>query len=619
MRPCSLFNLVFTLILFSTILSCTTRYTQDTDLNNDSEVSEEVEVNIAEENFEEIENIKKTTIVKALNSDSEWADSVFNTLTAEEKIGQLIMVQAFSNMDKRHVDSLVRAVQDYKVGGLVVSLGGPVRQAKLMNKLQSLAKVPLLLAMDAEWGLGMRLDSTVSYPFMMTLGAIQDDSIIYQMGKEVAEQFKRIGMHVNFAPVVDVNNNPNNPIINYRSFGENKYKVADKGIAYMRGMQNHGIIAVAKHFPGHGDTDVDSHADLPIIPFTRERLDTLELYPFRELINNGIGGIMVAHLSIPELDATKNLPSTLSVPIVSQLLKDELNFEGLIFTDAMNMKGVTKYFKNGEADLRAIMAGNDILEITENAKVAIARIKRAILEGDIAQEEIDRRCKKVLAAKYWAGLNEYTPIKTENLIADLHTAGNDSTRRYMAEKSITLINNQNGIVPLHGNDQKVATLSLGTTKISWFQTSLQSKDIAQTHFYLPKNATRKAILALKEKLKAFDHVVVGIYGSPKFPNRNLGFSAELLLYIKELTNSPQTIFSVFANAYSMAQLPNIENSAGLMVSYENNPFAEEAAAKLISGKIGASGNLPVSVNEHLKSGQGILLVPYSPAPIKRRD
>ncbi|MDQ3537169.1 MAG: glycoside hydrolase family 3, partial [Bacteroidota bacterium] len=347
-----------------------------------------------------------------LNHADPWVDSVFNSLSNEERIAQMLMVAAYSNRGKAHEDSIINLIQQYKFGGLIFFQGGPIRQAKLVNKYQALSKVPLMIAMDLEWGLGMRLDSTISYPYQMALGAMQEsvagqENLIYEMGAEIGRQCKRMGIHVNFAPVVDVNNNPNNPVISYRSFGEDKYDVSRKGIAYMKGMQDQGILATAKHFPGHGDTGIDSHYDLPVIKHDRQRIDSLELYPFREIIDEGIGSIMIAHLNIPSLDDTKNLPSTLSKPIVTGLLKEDLHFQGLIFTDAMNMKGVTKYYPPGVADLNAVLAGNDILEFSLDIPKAIGEIKKAIRAGKISQQEINNRCKKILAYKKWMDLHQY--------------------------------------------------------------------------------------------------------------------------------------------------------------------------------------------------------------------
>src|ERR1700761_4671331 len=363
---------------------------------------------------------QKTSYINLLNRQNHWVDSVYRKLSRKQRVAQLFFVRAHTNRGQAYEDSVGQVIKDQQVGGLVFFQGGPVRQAELINKYQKLAKVPLLIEQDGEWGLGMRLDSTISYPYQMTLGAIQDNSLIYKMGQFVAYDFKRMGMQINLAPDMDVNNNPDNPVINYRSFGDNKYNVAAKGIAYMKGMQDGGILTTAKHFPGHGDTNVDSHLELPLLPFTCKRLDSLEEYPFREAIKAGISGIMIAHMDIPALDDTKNLPSTLSRKIVTGILKDSLGFKGLVVSDALEMQGVVKYFPNGEADVRAFLAGNDVLELSQNSARAILLIRQVVRKGGIPAEEFEARVKKILAAKYWAGLNRYHPTPVTHIMADLN-------------------------------------------------------------------------------------------------------------------------------------------------------------------------------------------------------
>src|SRR5471030_940417 len=362
---------------------------------------------------------QKEDFIRSLDRQNRWVDSVFKKMNRKKKIAQLFFVRAHTNLGQAYEDSVGAVIKDEQVGGLVFFQGGPGRQAQLINRYQKLTQVPLLIAMDGEWGVGMRLDSTISYPYQMTLGAIQDNSLIYKMGQQVAYDFKRLGMQMNFGPVMDINNNPDNPVINYRSFGDNKYNVAAKGIAYLKGMQDAGLLTTAKHFPGHGDTNVDSHLDLPLLPFTRGRLDSLEEYPFREAIKAGISGVMIAHMDIPALDNTKNLPSTLSRKIVTGVLKDSLGFKGLVVSDAMEMKGVVKYFPDGEADLRAFLAGNDIIELSQNSDRAIKKIRKAIRKGEISTYEFEARVKKVLEAKYWSGLNKYEETPLEHLSGDL--------------------------------------------------------------------------------------------------------------------------------------------------------------------------------------------------------
>ncbi|MDR2836419.1 MAG: hypothetical protein LBV69_09590, partial [Bacteroidales bacterium] len=336
-----------------------------------------------------------------LNCENQWVDSVFNSLSDDEKITQLLIYPAYSNLDKTHVAEIQALITDYKIGGLIFMQGGPVRQAKLTNEYQALSKTPLMITMDAESSLSMRLDSTVLYPFHMMSGAIKDNYFLYELGKEYARQLSRLGVHVNFAPDVDVNNNPNNPVINDRSFGEDKYNVSAKGLFFMKGLQDNKIMAVAKHFPGHGDTETDSHKTLPKITHSFQTLDTLHLVPFKYLIRNGVSGIMVSHLFVPSLDSIKNTPSTISKFTIEDLLINSMNFKGLVFTDAMNMQGLAAHVKSGEAEVKAIMAGNDVLLFPGKPNIVIPEIKNAISRGDLSWERINKSCKKILKAKYW--------------------------------------------------------------------------------------------------------------------------------------------------------------------------------------------------------------------------
>lgn len=549
---------------------------------------------------------RPSTLLEALEQPSTaWVDSVFNTLTPEQRIAQLIIIEAFSDQGPKYEADVMRLIKQYHVGGIIFFQGGPIRQAKLTNRYQAAAKVPLMIAMDAETGIGMRLDSTVQYPFQQMLGAIADNGLIYRLGAEVASEFKRLGMHVNFAPVADINNNPKNPIISYRAFGEDRLDVTAKSIAFMRGMQENGIIATAKHFPGHGDTDVDSHYDLPVIPHDKERLDSLELYPFKELIKHGIGGIMVAHMHIPQLDPTQNLPSTLSKPIVTGLLKEQLNYNGLIFTDAMVMKGVTKYFEPGVAEANALIAGNDILERLNNVPKAISAIKDAIRRGFLTQEDIDRRCKRVLAAKQWLGLDNYKPIELEDLVEDLNPGAADSTNRALAEAAITLLRNEKRGIPVRQKRRtKIATVSVGARRPTAFQREVSS--IANTtDFIISRKANAKEVKKLQNQLKHFDLVLVSLYGPSIRPSNNLGYSKEATEFVGQLAASNKAIITLFDNAYALSQFPGIEKSRTLILAYQSHYHAQEAVAKLVFGRLPARGKLPVTVNRHFGYGDGI--------------
>ncbi|HZB11981.1 MAG TPA: glycoside hydrolase family 3 N-terminal domain-containing protein, partial [Chryseolinea sp.] len=456
-----------------------------------------------------------------------WVDSIFNSLSIDERIAQIIAVAAYSNRDEGHKQEVLKLIHEQKIGGLIFFQGGPVRQAKLMNIYQSASKVPLLMAMDAEWGLGMRLDSTISFPYQMTLGAIQNDSLLYKMGVEVARQMRRAGLHFNFAPVADINNNPENPVINFRSFGEDKYNVTRKAIAYMRGMQDHGVLATAKHFPGHGDTGTDSHHALPLISHSQGRLDSLELYPFREMIRAGIGGIMVAHLNIPALDSS-GVPSTLSSSIITDLLRKKLGFTGLIVTDAMNMAGVTASNPPGIVDKEAVLAGNDMLELTEDVPRAIAEIRKAIREGKINQSDIDDRCRKMLAIKYWAGLAHRAPVNISNLQEELNTASAKLLNRNLLEAAITVLANNDTIMPLRNLDKmRIASVSVGRRQMTLFQKTL-SLYTKVDHFIVPADTNQQYIDSIMTKLNGYNHVIAGIHDEPGRPANRITFTQPVL-------------------------------------------------------------------------------------------
>ncbi|MEM9829362.1 MAG: glycoside hydrolase family 3 N-terminal domain-containing protein [Bacteroidota bacterium] len=535
-----------------------------------------------------------------------WVDSVMQTLSPDERIAQLIAVAAYSNRDEAHKQDLLQMIKRHKVGGLVFFQGGPGRQARMLNDFQEASEVPLLVSMDAEWGIGMRLDSTISYPFQMTLGAIQDDNMLYQMGLEVARQMKRAGMHMNFAPVVDVNNNPANPVINFRSFGEDKENVARKGIAYMRGMQDESILTTAKHFPGHGDTDTDSHYALPQINHPRTRLDSLEMYPFRKLIEAGVGGVMVAHLNIPALDPTEGLPSTLSKPIITDLLKEELGFNGLIVTDAMNMKGVTAGNEPGVVDKDAILAGNDLLEFTEDVPRAIAEIHQAIEQGIITQEQIDERCRKILAVKQWVGLDNYQPVVVKNITNDMTTPAGELLNRKLIEAALTVLENENDLLPIRRLDTlSIASVAIGAkSSITSFQKTL-SLYTEVDHLKVMAEAGADAAQTIRDKITNYDVVLVSVHDNSKYPRNRLKLSSSVKELLSDLTQRENTVLTVFKNPYVLDKLPNPQGADGLIMAYQDNRHTEELAAQLIFGGVGASGRLPVSVGNKYQAGDGI--------------
>ncbi len=518
-----------------------------------------------------------------------WVDSVYRSLSEEERIGQLFMVAAYSggpNMNAAKIEKLIRARQ---IGGLIFMQGGPARQAALTNRYQAMAQVPLLISMDAEWGLGMRLDSVTNLPKQMLLGAADDTVLAYSMGMAVAYQAKRLGVHVNFAPVVDVNNNPANPVINARSFGEDKHRVSRLGIAYMRGMQDYGVMACAKHFPGHGDVSVDSHKDLPLISKSRRQLDTLELHPFRELIKAGVQSMMIAHLAVPSLEPEPNVPTTLSRNTVTGLLKNDLGFKGLIFTDALDMKGVSKFYAPGDVDLRAFLAGNDVLLFSEDVPTAIAKIRAAIKSGQAGTADLQERVKKILAAKYNAGLHQFKPISTVNITADInqYTA---KLNAKAADAAITVVRDRMDLVPLNQN-ARVFCITLGGSPNKDLEQRLQRKAAGTyAYYHIPKGASLANAEASMNS-KEWDAIVVVVQGLSFYPGKSYGLDAAQLRFLEKTSARPNAIAAVMGNAYALKYLCDAKS---LICGYEDNEWTASALARLLGGELKPQGSLPVT-------------------------
>lgn len=533
-----------------------------------------------------------------------WVDSVFNSMTDDERLGQLFMIRA----NRKANDAALKAkaeklIQDYHVGGICFFKGHPSEQVSLTNHYQALSKLPMMVAIDGEWGISMRLDSTIKYPHNLTLGAIQQNSLIYQTGSEIAKECYRMGIHVDFAPVTDVNNNPNNPVINDRSFGENKFKVSAKSYMYMLGMQDQNVMACAKHFPGHGDTDVDSHYDLPKIMHSRARLDSLELYPFKILINQGVQSIMVAHLDIPALDKAKNRPTTLSKNVVTTLLQDELNFHGLIFTDGLEMKGVTKYFKDGEVEAEAILAGNDVMLLPESVPAAFKTIKQYIKDGKLSWERIYESTKKILHAKYELGLHHYYPKSIENLYEDLNAPYKKVLKRKLVQNALTLVKNDDNIVPIKDTKQKIAVLSIGSmTKTAFQKTALKYGDFS--YYNAPKKISRETHKNLLALTKYKDLVIIGVHDMSRHASKQFGITASTRKLIEDISAQNKVMLVIFGNPYSLKFFKNQRN---VMVAYEDDFDYRDLAAQALFGANDISGQLPVTASETYYSGQGIMI------------
>lgn len=532
-----------------------------------------------------------------------WVDSLYNQMSLEEKIGQLFMVAAYSNKNEAHARNIDSLIINQHIGGVIFFQGGPVRQALLTNRFQAKANVPLFVGIDAEWGLSMRLDSTYAFPWNMTLGAIQDLALIEEVGARMAKHSKRMGIHFNFAPVVDVNTNPLNPIIGNRSFGEDPENVAQKAMALTRGLQLNGVFATAKHFPGHGDTDKDSHHTLPSINHSLERMSKVELYPYKKLFKEGIVSVMVAHLNVPALEERQGYPSSISHNIVTDLLQKKMNFKGLIFTDALNMKGASSFKNPGEIDLAAFLAGNDILLFPENVPVAIEKFKEALANGSLTEARLEHSVKKILKYKYKAGLANYTPIDLENLHNDLNKPADEALHYRLMEAAMTVLKNKNKLLPLQELDkEKIAYVKLGDDDNTAFLASL--RNYAEVTVVESENLDD-----LITQLRGYTTTIIGYHKSNASAWKNHNFTTKELTWLYEISRTNNVILSVFAKPYALLSVQSYTNIEGLVLAYQNSNIGQELAAQLIFGSNGANGKLPVSINQDFAVGDGLKVKP----------
>ncbi len=536
--------------------------------------------------------------IEDYESQKRWVDSVYNTMTLKEKVGQLFMVDVFSSKPQKDTDKIKQLIKEYHVGGVIFSKGGPKRQAKLTNQYQALSKVPLLIGMDAEWGLAMRLDSTQAFPWNMTLGAIQNNDLIEETGRQIGRHCKRLGVHINFAPVVDINTNPNNPIIGNRSFGEDKEEVTQKSLAFMQGMQKEGIMASAKHFPGHGDTDSDSHKTLPTISFDAKRIDSVELYPYRKLIDEGLSSIMVAHLNIPSLEPRSGYPSSISKKVVSSLLQDSLKFNGLIITDALNMKGASDFKSAGDIDVEAFLAGNDILLMSEDVPLASQKIISAYYSKIITEERLANSVRKILLAKYKVGLHNYKPVELLYLHEELNSVKNKVLHHELVENSLTVIKNARATLPVKNLDlKKIAYVSLGDDSGEAFYEQLSKYTQVD---WVKANQLSDMITQLRD----YNYVIVGFHKSDSSPWKDYKFTDKELVWLYEIGRLNTTVLSIFARPYAMLDMLTTANFESIVMAYQNSVVAQQKTAQLLFGAIEAKGKLPVSLGEDFPRGTG---------------
>ncbi len=547
-----------------------------------------------------------------INEKKHWVDSVYNSLTLEERIGQLFTVAAYSGGKGYNEEAITKLLQAHQLGGLTFMQGTAPHQAALTNKYQKMAQVPLLISMDAEWGLGMRLDSVKSFPRQMMLGAADDSMLVYTMGTKIAEQCKRMGVHIDFAPDIDVNNNPGNPVINSRSFGEDKTRVARLGKAYMHGLQNNGVVACGKHFPGHGDTNTDSHLDLPVVNKSLEQLDSLELYPFKELVAEGVNSIMVAHLNIPSLDTTAHVPTSLSANAVKNLLREKLGFNGLIFTDALGMSGVTKYFPSGEADLRAFIAGNDVLLFSQDVPTGIAKIKAAIDSNIIPMESLEKSVKKILHTKYYVGLTKFKEIDTVNATEDLNKAV-EAFKKQASEKAITVVRDDNQVLRKINQNMSIAYLGINADKTTPLYEALKEEYPNMKAVWLPKTGDNEVCRNVLANAANYDAIIVGIHKINFVPNNNYGLNEEALAVIRQAAQKKNTMIINMGNAYAMQYYCD---APSVMVTYDDDSITEVSAAEILLKKHKAYGHLPVTTCVDGKSVVPVKATTPVAAPVK---
>ncbi|MEM9917915.1 MAG: glycoside hydrolase family 3 N-terminal domain-containing protein [Bacteroidota bacterium] len=544
------------------------------------------------------------TAAESLAEEEAWITDVFDAMNEEERIAQLFMIRAHSNIGPDHIAKVEKIIKEHQVGGLCFFQGTPEKQAELTNRYQALSKrVPLLISMDAEWGLGMRLKSSaVSFPRQLMLGAIQDNRLLYEMGQEVARHCKRLGVHVNFAPVADVNNNPENPVINTRSFGEDRYNVAAKSYAYMKGMQDAQVMACAKHFPGHGDTDVDSHYDLPIISHDRQRLDSIELFPFRVLADHGIQSMMIAHLHVPVIDNRENRPTTLSRNAVSNILKEELGFEGLIFTDALDMKGVTKHHEEGEVEANALVAGNDVLLLPGDIPLAIQSIKRYVSEGKLSMEDVYESVRKILRSKYRLGVTKFEPLRIANIWEDLNNKESDVLKRRLIRNALTLVRNKEDLLPFRQMEKgKIGSLAMGSLSQTSFQNTL-SKYAEVEHYYAAKNMSTTASRRLISKLGQKEVVIIGLHDMSSYASKNFGIDMSQRAFIDALRKMTKVVLVVFGNPYSLKYFDDVD---WVLEAYNEDDMTQDLAAQALFGAFSVRGRLPVTASERSRFNDGV--------------
>ena len=532
-------------------------------------------------------NITKDLDKKAVK----YADSLYAKLSMDERIGQLYIVALYTNKDQNHISGVRKLVEQERIGGIILMQDDAEQEIALVNEFQKKSRVPMLFGMDAEWGLYQRIKTAHKFPWAMTLGAIQDNNLVYEMASKIAEDAKKMGIYWNFAPVVDVNTNPKNPIIGNRSFGSDVQNVIAKSLAYAQGLQDNGVLAAIKHFPGHGDTDVDSHLDLPVVKHSLERLNKIELAPFKALMDKKIGGVMIAHLYVPQLEKGKNIPASISYDIVTNLLKNKFRYEGLVITDALNMNAVAKKYPAGELDLRAFKAGNDVLLFSQDVPTGKKLIKEAIQKGEISEKRLEESVKKILKTKYLLGLQNLRPLSSEGINNALNNDSHAKISEKLYANALTLLKDEKQLFPLR--EKEVYYLPLEEASHEAFLQEL-SKEIKV------KKISFKEIQSIPENAV----VIIGLHKDNSTAYKPYKISWESKSLINQVKSRNKVILNVFGSPYALQDV-DISGISSVLVSYENNPLSMKATAEAYLGKQKINGRLPVVVNEQIKYGMGI--------------
>lgn len=535
---------------------------------------------------------------KDLKAANQWVDETYQNLTQEEKLGQLFIIALNTNKDEAHINTVRSLVKKEHIGGLILMQDDAEREIKLVNEFQSESKVPLMIGMDAEWGLFQRIATAHKFPWAITLGAIQDKSLVYEMGAAIAKDAKRMGINWNFAPVVDVNTNPNNPIIGNRSFGSEVQNVTKSAASYSEGLQDNGILAAIKHFPGHGDTDTDSHLDLPVVNHSISRLNSVELAPFKSLMDKGIGGVMVAHMYVPKLESKKGVPASLSYDIITKLLKNQYGYKGLIITDALNMGAITNKYKPGEVDAMAFKAGNDIMLFSDGVAEGKRLIQKAIDTGEISQSRLEESVKKILLTKYFLGLDKYEARNPANINEDLNNETHVKLTQKLYANALTLLKNDKQLLPLN-------------CKTTYYYVPLE--EAPYETFLNQLNLYCTVILKKPSEIDTIPQnstVIVGFHKDNSTAYKSYKISAESKNIVAKINQNHETILALFGSPYALKDV-DISKISSVLVAYENNDDSQIAVAKAISGESKIQGRIPVLVNENIKAGMGLDLIVIS--------